>query len=327
MSDAALKYYKGQEKIRVDAEYDTLLRRSKISELEAERNQVLSDMADSGLVDFTKEFSKSVLMGGVRDGVVTGSTKVADSIGWGFEKVMSPILDAVGQDVFGMSKQQTFEMGRDFGGDVQRATKDVKKGIETKLPEVPLMNAPPEPGEEPSLAYTTETLGRSMVQFYTFYGPVLKAMPIGASALRGDITAGAVADMLAFENKTGTFSDFARELGFDNALTQWLSGLLSDNEFDASLKAGLEGAALGGMFWIVGKTFRALRAGYKQYKPTYDPSKTGVSTPPGFPDETVPLDNPNVPVFEQPDIALDKPKTARLDKPKTARLDKLKDVK
>ena len=83
--------------------------------------------------------------------------------------------------------------------------------------------------------------------------------------MASDIYAGTVADMWAFENKEGTFSDLARDLGIENQATQFLSGELSDNEFEASLKAGMEGAMIGGAFYGVAKVYRILRDGFKQY--------------------------------------------------------------
>jgi hypothetical protein len=121
---------------------------------------------------------------------------------------------------------------------------------------------------------------RGLTTFMTLYGPTASA--IGGSGFLGEMAAGAFADMMAFENKTGTLSDALRGLGIDNLLTQSLSGELADDEWDASLRAALEGAGLG----LLAPVFRGLRAGlqrWPEFAPTFMERLASAPRTPGGP--------------------------------------------
>ena len=120
------------------------------------------------------------------------------------------------------------------------------------LPEVPM----PDEGSIPG------GLARGISTFVSLYGPLASMMGgAGATPLWGSMTAGAFADMLAFENRQGTLSDVLRMVGLDNAFTQALSGELAEDEWEASLKAALEGAGLG----LLGPAYTALRRGLTRW--------------------------------------------------------------
>jgi hypothetical protein len=101
-------------------------------------------------------------------------------------------------------------------------------------------------------------LTRGLASFLMLYGPASAAL--GGTTFAGALAAGALADIMAFENKKGTISDLLREYVADNAATQFLSGELSENEWEASLKAGLEGAALGVAYPAIRGLMRAVKA-------------------------------------------------------------------
>ena len=195
--------------------------------------------------------------GGVRDGVVMANQKIADSVGWWAEN----------------QNRSWFQLmyGKEAGSQVAEKTGQAisdRVNVASDLPEVPYQTEVTETdasGQEFTRPSYTESLPRGMIQFGTVYAPALGFMRLrGAGPFTGDIAAGALADMLAFENKTGTLSDLARAHGFDNELTQYLSGELSDNEFDASLKAALEGAGLGAGFGAISLGYQGLKkAGWR----------------------------------------------------------------
>ena len=259
MSEQDLTHYQQRRERMADRTVARARRRQHIRALEAEHQEVLNDIEDSGPMANAGQAFKSlgsaawsVGAGGIRDAVVSMNKKAADAVGWGMEKTAKSLYP-----VLGFKPQQADAMAKELG-EATADTLNVAEGI----PEVPMVvDAEDSPG-----AAMVETGARSMVQFFALYGPALKMVKTtGQGRLASDIYAGAAADMLAFENKEGTFSDFARELGFDNEVTQFLSGELSDNEFDASLKAALEGAGLGASFFMIGKTYKVLRDGYRMH--------------------------------------------------------------
>ncbi len=210
----------------------------------------------------------SVVAGGTTDALRTVNNKVADSIGWALEKGGAANL-------------------RMRGVPKERAENSIRYAFEPIIENMKLMDkyvpqvdyqtnvnvTDEQTGEVLSRPSYWETVPRSMVQFFTLYGPALSVLRTqGAGVIAGDIGAGAVADMMAFENKQGTLSDFARYSGFDNELTQFLSGELSDNEFTASLKAATEGAGIGLAFGLLQAGYRgiksAVNAGNKYSPPT-----------------------------------------------------------
>lgn len=125
------------------------------------------------------------------------------------------------------------------------------------LPDVPI-------GEEFALP---AGIGRGISTFMTLYAPMVRALSVaGEVGWAGSMAAGAFADMMAFENKTGTLSDVLRGLGLDNQFTQALSGELAEDEWEASLRAAVEGAGLG----MLSPAFKVLRAGLARW-PQYAP--------------------------------------------------------
>ena len=259
MSDQDLTRYEQRREAQADQTVDRIRRQNRIRELEAEQQRLTDAMEDSGPMAYAGQAIKSVgktafsvVGGGIRDAAVSMNKKGADAIGWGMEKQAKALYA-----VLGFKPEQGDAMAAELG-EKTADTLNVAEGI----PEVPMGVDP----EESPIGALVETGARSMVQFFALYGPALKMIKTtGSGRLASDIYAGAAADMLAFENKEGTFSDFARELGFENEVTQFLSGELSDNEFDASLKAALEGAGLGASFFMIGKTFKVLRDGYRMH--------------------------------------------------------------
>jgi hypothetical protein len=117
-------------------------------------------------------------------------------------------------------------------------------------------------------------MARGLTTFLTLYGPAVASL--GGSTILGEMGAGAFADMMAFENKTGTLADVARGLGIDNLLTQSLSGELADDEFDASLRAAVEGAGLG----LLAPVFRGVRAGLRRWPDMAGDFVTALKKPP-----------------------------------------------
>jgi hypothetical protein len=113
-------------------------------------------------------------------------------------------------------------------------------------------------GIAPEPATAVGGLTRGLASFLMLYGPA-SAM-LGGTTFAGSLAAGAMADIMAFENKKGTISDILREYVADNAATQFLSGELSEDEWEASLKAGLEGAALGVAYPAIKGLMRAVKA-------------------------------------------------------------------
>jgi hypothetical protein len=111
-------------------------------------------------------------------------------------------------------------------------------------------------------------VARGITTFLTLYGPATQML--GGGGVVGEMAAGALADMLAFENKTGTLSDAARALGFDNELTRALSGELADDEWEASLRAAVEGAGLGAL----APAYRALRRAAQEFPDAVEALKT-----------------------------------------------------
>lgn len=249
-------------------------REERAIQYEREAEARSAKMQGAGLLDYAWGFSplsergralaNSVLVGGVADALQSTGEKVAAVGG-----AMAGQQEKQIQLESGASKEAAGKAGEAAAGMVQEE-------LTPALPMIPRV---------------TETVGediaRSMVSFFTLYGPVFKGLQAAgfagkaitsgdalttAAKIQGhfrnawaqmpaDIGAGLVGDIFAFENKEGTFADFARALGMENQLTQFLSGQQSDSEWEASLKAGLEGAGLGVLFNLLGPVYHSLKLG------------------------------------------------------------------
>ncbi len=165
MADEDKARFRARDKKSVDLEVERILRVERARVLQVEHEQALNDMADSNVFDFAKQHVKATYIGGIRDGISTGASKIAEGVGWGFEKVMDPVLRAVGEDIYGMTGSQSDRMVKEFSGDIQRNTAEVSKSIGSALPEVKSAASTPE-GSAPTAydegAQIAEGLGRSM---------------------------------------------------------------------------------------------------------------------------------------------------------------------
>lgn len=69
----------------------------------------------------------------------------------------------------------------------------------------------------------------------------------------GGLTAGAITDAVMMDKGDETLSNLAQDLGFDNALTDFLAVEEDDSLAEKKLKAAIEGSILGGAFEVVGR--------------------------------------------------------------------------
>jgi len=214
--------------------------------------QKTANVPPAGGIDpgVTKALAKDVadLATNVAGGVIDAP---GDALAAVTNKATAGMVDTVGVLARALGHQQT----SGFGGPGAEMKPGDDLGVQAPKSGI---------GDPESAAYQ---LANGVTRFMAVNGAALGVLGGGqAIGFMGHMAAGAFADVMAFENKEGTLSDVLRAVGLDNQYTQYLSGQLSENEWEASAKAALEGAALGALVPV----YRAVRAGLIRW-PEYAP--------------------------------------------------------